>query len=236
MRVRADIRVSSTSRPRRRPAPARRTPRSAGGGVRSSSTSCSDMARDSRAECRWTTVFLGRRGDRGGPSPVPLRALVSTSRLPHPAQPARVPPGPPRSRDPFFDNAKCCWSRWSSSATRGRCCRTSATSTPAYIFLYLCHVPAFVLVTGYLSRSFTFTRANLRKLVTTIVVPYLLFETRWPVPDRPGRRELRGALHQPALADVVPHRAVPVAAGHPAAHPASRTRCRSRSRSAWSAG
>ena len=29
-----------------------------------------------------------------------------------------------------------------------------------------------MLVTGYLSRSFTFTRANLRKLATTVVVPY----------------------------------------------------------------
>jgi fucose 4-O-acetylase-like acetyltransferase len=32
-------------------------------------------------------------------------------------------------------------------------------------------------VTGYLSRSFSFTRRNLHKLVTTIVVPYLVFET-----------------------------------------------------------
>ena len=38
-------------------------------------------------------------------------------------------------------------------------------------------MPAFVLVTGYLSRRFTFTRRNLRKLVTTVVVPYLVFET-----------------------------------------------------------
>ena len=38
-------------------------------------------------------------------------------------------------------------------------------------------MPAFVLVTGYLSRSFTFTRRNLHKLVTTVVVPYLVFET-----------------------------------------------------------
>ena len=34
-----------------------------------------------------------------------------------------------------------------------------------------------MLVTGYLSRSFTYTRANLRKLLTTVVVPYLVFET-----------------------------------------------------------
>ena len=43
----------------------------------------------------------------------------------------------------------------SSSATRGRCCRTHAVNDHLYDFLYAWHVPAFVFVTGYLSRSFT---------------------------------------------------------------------------------
>lgn len=34
-----------------------------------------------------------------------------------------------------------------------------------------------MLVTGYLSRSFTFSRKNLLRLVTTVVVPYFVFET-----------------------------------------------------------
>jgi fucose 4-O-acetylase-like acetyltransferase len=46
----------------------------------------------------------------------------------------------------------------------------------AYDFLYLWHVPAFVMVTGYLSRRFSFTRRDLRRLATTVVVPYLVFE------------------------------------------------------------
>jgi fucose 4-O-acetylase-like acetyltransferase len=45
-----------------------------------------------------------------------------------------------------------------------------------YNWLYLWHVPAFVMVTGYLSRRFTYDRKNLRKLVTTVVLPYLVFE------------------------------------------------------------
>ena len=45
-----------------------------------------------------------------------------------------------------------------------------------YDWLYLWHIPAFVLVTGYLSRRFTYTPRNLRRLVTTVVVPYLVFE------------------------------------------------------------
>ena len=45
-----------------------------------------------------------------------------------------------------------------------------------YDFLYLWHVPAFVMVTGYLSRSFTWSRRHLSRLLTTVALPYLLFE------------------------------------------------------------
>ncbi|MFC6154087.1 acyltransferase family protein [Nocardioides yefusunii] len=45
-----------------------------------------------------------------------------------------------------------------------------------YDFIYQFHMPAFVLVSGYLSRSFAWTRRHLTALVTTMVVPYLVFE------------------------------------------------------------
>lgn len=45
-----------------------------------------------------------------------------------------------------------------------------------YDFLFFWHIPAFVLVSGYLSRSFRWDRRHLRSLVTTLLVPYLLFE------------------------------------------------------------
>ena len=45
-----------------------------------------------------------------------------------------------------------------------------------YDFIYYWHIPAFVLVTGYLSRSFTWSRRHLWALFCTIVVPYFLFE------------------------------------------------------------
>jgi fucose 4-O-acetylase-like acetyltransferase len=50
-------------------------------------------------------------------------------------------------------------------------------SHPAYYFLYAWHVPAFVVVTGYLSRRFTWSWDSLRVLLRTVVVPYLVFET-----------------------------------------------------------
>jgi fucose 4-O-acetylase-like acetyltransferase len=45
-----------------------------------------------------------------------------------------------------------------------------------YAFVYLWHMPAFVLVTGYLSRSFSFTSERLTRLLSSVVVPYVLFE------------------------------------------------------------
>jgi len=45
-----------------------------------------------------------------------------------------------------------------------------------YDALYAWHVPAFVFVTGYLSRSFAYTPTRMWQLVRTVVVPYLIFE------------------------------------------------------------
>ncbi len=45
-----------------------------------------------------------------------------------------------------------------------------------YDFLYLWHVPAFVMVTGYLSRSFTWSRRDMRRLMTSVALPYVIFE------------------------------------------------------------
>jgi hypothetical protein len=44
-----------------------------------------------------------------------------------------------------------------------------------YDFVYYFHIPAFVLVTGYLSRSFRYTRRHLLSVLTTLIVPYIIF-------------------------------------------------------------
>jgi fucose 4-O-acetylase-like acetyltransferase len=46
-----------------------------------------------------------------------------------------------------------------------------------YDFLYTWHVPAFVFVTGYLSRRFEWDRVRLWQLVRTVAVPYVVFES-----------------------------------------------------------
>ena len=52
----------------------------------------------------------------------------------------------------------------------------TALNGTLYDFLYLWHVPAFVMVTGYLSRSFSWSARNMRRLVTTVALPYVVFE------------------------------------------------------------
>ncbi len=45
-----------------------------------------------------------------------------------------------------------------------------------YDFMYLWHIPAFVCVSGYLSKSFEWDRRRLKNLVYTLLIPYLIFE------------------------------------------------------------
>lgn len=90
----------------------------------------------------------------------------------------RVEPAAPtsRRRDPWFDNTKLVlivlvvvghtWSQLPESRT----------VVWGYDFLYSWHMPAFVLVTGYLSRSMTWEPRRIWSLVTTLAVPYVIFE------------------------------------------------------------
>ncbi len=81
-----------------------------------------------------------------------------------------------RSRDPFFDNAKLLLVMLVVVGHSWVLMPDAPQQFPAYTFLYAWHVPAFVVVTGYLSRSFRFTRSHLRRLVTTVAAPYFVFE------------------------------------------------------------
>ncbi|WP_110206737.1 acyltransferase family protein [Nocardioides daejeonensis] len=53
----------------------------------------------------------------------------------------------------------------------------TALDAQLYDFIYAWHIPAFVLVTGYFSRSFTWSRRHLSALATGLLLPYLVFET-----------------------------------------------------------
>lgn len=111
------------------------------------------------------------------PSLISLTAprTPTASEAPDPVDAAPAPQQ--KRRDPWFDNAKMLlvtlvvvghlWTLLPQNPTRGW----------LYDFLYLWHMPAFVMVTGHLSRSFTWSRRNLTRLVTTVAIPYVVFET-----------------------------------------------------------
>ncbi|WP_183095291.1 acyltransferase family protein [Nocardioides stalactiti] len=80
------------------------------------------------------------------------------------------------ARDPWLDNAKMAlvtlvvighvWALLPAEGLVG----------DAYDFLYAWHMPAFVFVTGYLSRTFDYSPERLWNLVRTVAVPYVVFE------------------------------------------------------------
>ena len=88
-----------------------------------------------------------------------------------------MPNQPPKVRDPWFDNAKMALVTLVVVGHSWTLLPSNVVNDQAYDFLYLWHVPAFVFVTGYLSRSFDWTTVRLVALVRTVVVPYVLFET-----------------------------------------------------------
>jgi fucose 4-O-acetylase-like acetyltransferase len=79
-------------------------------------------------------------------------------------------------RDPWFDNAKMTLVTLVVVGHLWSLLPETVLSSWAYNFLYLWHVPAFVMVTGYLSRSFSYSRRNLARLLTTVALPYVVFE------------------------------------------------------------
>lgn len=52
----------------------------------------------------------------------------------------------------------------------------TALNDQLFHFLYVWHMPAFVFVSGYVSRRFSWSGARLWQTVRTLVVPYLVFE------------------------------------------------------------
>jgi fucose 4-O-acetylase-like acetyltransferase len=101
---------------------------------------------------------------------------------------------PPKQRDAFFDNAKYLAIVLVAMGHAWEPLRDGSRAVSAlYMLVYAFHMPAFIVVAGYFSRGFDATPHKLRRLVTGVVVPYVVFETaytlftRWTdgEPDRP---------------------------------------------------
>lgn len=83
---------------------------------------------------------------------------------------------PNSSRDPYLDNAKLLLIVLVVVGHLLERIEQSNLSDGIYTWIYLFHMPAFVFVSGYLSRSFQPTGPRLRSLVTSLLIPYLVFQ------------------------------------------------------------
>ncbi|MFI6205088.1 acyltransferase family protein [Streptomyces sp. NPDC051041] len=98
-----------------------------------------------------------------------------------------------KQRDAFFDNAKylaivlvAMGHAW--EPLKG----DSRILEAVYQVVYAFHMPAFIVISGFFSRSFDMRPDRLKRLITGVAVPYVLFETAYPlfkrvVDDDPGQ-------------------------------------------------
>ncbi|WP_249402141.1 acyltransferase family protein [Streptomyces sp. YIM 121038] len=98
---------------------------------------------------------------------------------PTPPQP-QVRPAAVAKRDSFFDNAKYLAIVLVAMGHAWEPLRDDSRAAAAlYITVYAFHMPAFIVISGYFSRSFDASPGRLRRLVTGIAVPYVLFEAAY---------------------------------------------------------
>ncbi|MEV5434796.1 acyltransferase family protein [Streptomyces sp. NPDC052682] len=87
-----------------------------------------------------------------------------------------------KQRDAFFDNAKylaivlvAMGHSWEPLKDDSRILEA------AYQVVYAFHMPAFIIISGYFSRSFDMRPDRLKRLITGVAVPYIVFETAYPL-------------------------------------------------------
>ncbi|MEV6315818.1 acyltransferase family protein [Streptomyces sp. NPDC051776] len=80
-------------------------------------------------------------------------------------------------RDPFFDNAKLLAMVLVVVGHAWQPLKDSRAVWAGYLFIYSFHMPVFIVLSGYFSRSFASKPGQVKRLVTGIAVPYAIFET-----------------------------------------------------------
>ncbi|MGV9773664.1 acyltransferase family protein, partial [Streptosporangium sp. NPDC003464] len=96
--------------------------------------------------------------------------------------PLRVSARPSAGRDPFFDNAKFLAITLVVSGHLVEDLREVPAVHAAYFYVYLFHMPLFIVLSGYLSRNFTFSSGKARRLISALAVPYVIFELVYALP------------------------------------------------------
>ncbi|MGH3244196.1 MAG: acyltransferase family protein [Spirillospora sp.] len=135
----------------------------------------------------------------------PLTTAPAAGPVPEAPQALREAPGgggpeggPRKPRDPFFDNAKY----FAILLVVAGHCLANLLNVPMarglYLFVYMFHMPLFIVITGYFSRNWTFAGGKARKLITNVGVPYVVFEFAYSLYDwLAGRNVLEISLLNP---------------------------------------
>ncbi|MFF5258656.1 acyltransferase family protein [Actinomadura viridis] len=139
-----------------------------------------------------------------GADTAPGSAPDTAVRVPAPApapdgSPSAAPSAPRRKeRDPFFDNAKFLAILLVVIGHSLAYRLNVPMAKGLYMFIYMFHMPMFIVVTGYFSRNWTFAGGKARKLITNVGVPYVVFEIAYSLYDwLVGRNELEVSLLDP---------------------------------------
>jgi fucose 4-O-acetylase-like acetyltransferase len=91
-------------------------------------------------------------------------------------------PARPRRRVPFWDNARfACIVLVVAGHAMQRLIYDSDVALAVYLFVYAFHMPAFAIISGYFSKSGALGRRQMARVITDILLPYLIFETLWTV-------------------------------------------------------
>ncbi|MFD8058778.1 acyltransferase family protein [Streptomyces cyaneofuscatus] len=94
--------------------------------------------------------------------------------------PTEVPPKAAKRRDPYFDNVKYLAIVLVAVAHAWEPVMDGSRATRAlYMIVYTFHMPAFILISGYFSRTFDMSSPKVKRLITGVAVPYVLFETAY---------------------------------------------------------
>jgi fucose 4-O-acetylase-like acetyltransferase len=103
-----------------------------------------------------------------------------------------------RARDPYFDNAKFLAILLVVVGHSIAGLMSVPLAKGLYMFIYMFHMPLFVMITGYFSRNWSASPGKARKLITNVGVPYVVFEFAYSTYDwLVGRNELQVSLLEP---------------------------------------
>jgi fucose 4-O-acetylase-like acetyltransferase len=97
-----------------------------------------------------------------------------------PIAPALPAAAAPRARVPFWDNAR--FATIALVVIGHAIQRQTSDSNNAlilYLFIYAFHIPAFALISGYFSKASPPSTRQMLKIITDIVIPYVIFQSIW---------------------------------------------------------